>query len=96
MGQISHINLVLSNAAEFDKALAGSLRDGGDLKIISKSAATSEGRPIVMLTFTVELPDGSHARAQTVVSARIFVNAARAIVARHESELEDAPHGQNH
>ena len=61
----------------FDEAVhaPGGLCDHGDLKIIIKNKGTNLGNPIACLTFTVDLPDGTKARAQTVTTVRNLVNA---------------------
>ena len=61
---------------DFDKALEGTLPDFADLKLIVKKNGTKGGRPIIMLAFTVHLPDGSIERVQTVTTLRNFLNAA--------------------
>lgn len=81
------IRIVLGDDAEFDKALGrgspGVLRDGGDLAIISKDKGTEQGRPVVVLTFTVELPDGSWKAAQTTVTYRELFCAVKALEGRY-------------
>lgn len=66
---------------EFDKRLDGPrvLAEGGDLEVVTKDAATVEGNPAVLFTFTVELPGGARWKAQTVVTARIVQAIAAAI-----------------
>jgi hypothetical protein len=72
------------DAELFDSIIKNSLPEGGDLEAIIKPGATQEGRPCVMLTFTVELPDGTLGRAQVVVPSRLFVMAAVGVAGHHE------------
>lgn len=71
----------------FDKALHGGL-DGetlpilpgnGDMAVFIKRHATVHGNPAVCVTFTVQLPDGSFARAQTVTTLANFESVFAAI-----------------
>jgi len=78
-----HITFDSGGGKEFDKALKGTLPDGGDLKVITKERATAKGEPGVIITFTVQLPDGTIKRVQTVTTARLFANAGLAIATRY-------------
>jgi hypothetical protein len=75
---MEHCKVILSNDEEFDKAIRTQevglpvLSDGGDLTMITKDHGTTEGRPVVMLTFSVQQTDGSFAKAQTVITGRQF------------------------
>lgn len=75
------INLDSPNV--FDAILENSLPEGQDASIVVKPKATQGGNPAVMMTFTVQLPNGEPATAQTVVTAREFLAAAVAIRARY-------------
>lgn len=68
----------------FDRAVHGSLKDGANLACVVKENGTVDGKPIVALTFRVQLPDGSVARAQTVTTARALIAAAKLIAARYD------------
>jgi len=63
------------DADAFDKAIRTQpdgipvLPDGADLRCFVKPNATVGGKAGVVLTFTVQLPDGTFARAQTVTTA---------------------------
>lgn len=66
------------SASDFDKAVHGGLDSNpvlpecGDLAIYVKPRATVEGRPMAVITFTVQLPDGSMARAQATTTTRLL------------------------
>ncbi len=68
----------------FDKAVHGgldqlpTLPDGGDLALYVKPKATQSGKAGVVLTFTVQMPDGSMARVQTVTTAALLEQAGAA------------------
>lgn len=80
------LNVQLNGIERFDEVIGNSLPEGGDLEIITKDVGTKSGRACVMFTFTVELPDGSLARAQTVTSMRMFRAIANAIVSTYDDE----------
>ena len=82
---MEHVVIKLDDGTghEFDEALKGTLPDAGDLKVITKNDATVGGKPAVMLTFTVQLPDGTMQRVQTVTTAKMFVSAAAAVKGRY-------------
>jgi hypothetical protein len=82
------IRVKFSDDKLFDDCVHGTdgfltLRDGGDLSVISKDNATEGGRPAVCLTFTVQLPDGRLARAQTVITGRLFAMLGAAFRGRY-------------
>ena len=61
----------------FDRAVHGGidhpvLPENGDLAVYIKPHATVGDRPMVAITFTVQLPDGSLARAQAVTTLALF------------------------
>lgn len=70
----------------FDAALRGTLRDGGDLQIITKNDGTRDGHPCLMLTFSVQLPDGTIRQVQTVTTVRNFLASAGAVAGRYQAE----------
>jgi hypothetical protein len=74
---------VLNDAEAFDQAVHGSpgekvLPDFGDAAFLRKARATIQGQAGICITFTVQLPDGTKARAQTVVTEANFLMAADA------------------
>ena len=89
-GQIS---IFLDNGAglPFDAELRRSKEYGfpecGDLKIITKDAGTSQGNPIVMIAFTIDM-NGQKVPVQAVTTAKLFVGAARAIHAKYGDLLK--------
>jgi len=84
-----HIAIVPDDGSgrAFDTLLKapGLLKDMGDLHVVVKANGTRQGRPIVMLTFTVVLPDGTRAPVQTVTTLRNFLNAAQILRAKYPS-----------
>lgn len=81
---MEHINIVL-DSGKFDKAVHGGLdnnpvlKEGGDLAMYVKPRATVNGNAMVVITFTVQLPDGTLARAQAATTAALMEAAGRAI-----------------
>lgn len=67
----------------YDEALKDSLPEGGDLKAITKNDGTVQGNPIVLLTFTVQMPDGTIRKAQAATSVKLFLFAARLMAAKY-------------
>ena len=71
--QMEHIEVTLNDKAAFDQAVSGdaSLNSRGDLEFITIDNGTDEGRPAVVITFSVRLPDNSGGyRAQCVATVR--------------------------
>jgi hypothetical protein len=58
------------SGAKFDGILANSLKEGRDLEIVIKDAATEGGMPAAMVCFSVQLPDGRIMMAQAVTTLR--------------------------
>lgn len=62
------------NSEEFDKAVHGGLDDRpvlpecGDLAVYIKPDATVEHNPMAVITFMVQLPDGTLARVQATTT----------------------------
>jgi hypothetical protein len=62
----------------FDQAVHGGLDDkpilpeGGDLAVYIKPNVTVGGKPMAVVTFTVQLPDGSLARAQATTTLTLL------------------------
>lgn len=69
----------------FDGVIKGGrcLQDAGDLHVITKTNGTKGGNPIAALIFTVQLPTGETAMAQTVVTLRNLLNATRILAERY-------------
>jgi hypothetical protein len=68
---------VALSAEKFDAAVHGNgvdpvLPECGDLAFYFKPNATAGGRPALVITFGVRLPDGSLARAQAVTTLNNF------------------------
>ncbi len=68
---------------EFDEILKNSLPDGGDISIITKDNATVGGDPAIMVTFHVQLPDGTFAKAQTVTTMKLFLTTVNVLNAKY-------------
>ena len=75
---------VLHSAQRFDECLDAGLPEQGDVEIILKENGTQSGLPIVMLTWTARMPDGSTHRVQATTTSRLFVTAGMAIAGHHE------------
>lgn len=73
---------VVLDGHEFDKVVRGldgvpTLKEGGDQAIIVKKGGTVAGNAVAVTTFTVELPDGTLARAQCVNTVKNLINALK-------------------
>lgn len=73
---MERVDVALS-AEKFDAAVHGDgvvpvLPESGDMAFYIKPRATEGGKPGVVVTFTVQLPDGSQARAQAVTTLANF------------------------
>jgi hypothetical protein len=71
----------------FDEALAKSKKSNmpecADLTIITKDDGTAEGNPIVMITFTVRMPDGTFQTVQAGTTAKCFAMAGAAVKGKY-------------
>lgn len=83
---MEQISIKINDAAAFDAALKESLAEAGDLQIITKDGATVSGKPAVMLTFTVTLPNGHHARAQAVTTLKLLLPVLQALNAKYAAD----------
>ena len=75
--------------SRFGHRLSEMLPDDGSPEVITLRRGTESGRPIVMITFQVDVGDGVLQRAQTVLTMREFVAAADAMRARYGGLLTD-------
>ena len=77
---MEHVKIELSDQA-FDAAVHGpqegqpSLPEGGDMAIYVKRNATVGGNAMAVITFTVQLPDGTLRRAQCPTTVANLINA---------------------
>lgn len=78
------------NSEKFDKAIHGGLDEypvlpsGSDLAVYFKPNATKNGNGMAVITFTVQLPDGSFARAQYSTTVALIETLGRAVKGRRE------------
>jgi len=70
--------------AAFDRVVHNSLalREGGDVCFVVKDHATTGGKPAVVITFSVALPNGEIATAQAVITGELLIVAGRAMEGR--------------
>lgn len=89
MHQHSEVTILLDNTAAYDEALHGTdmpvLQDLGDVRIITKHGAMESGATACVITFTVNVA-GKPARAQTVVSLRLFKILSKVLNAKYDDE----------
>lgn len=55
------------------------LKQAGDIEMIVKPNGTEGGKPVVAVTFLVQLPDGTFARAQATTTAALIESAGAAM-----------------
>jgi hypothetical protein len=70
--------------AAFDEIVRNSLPEGGDIAFTVKDRGTVSGKPCVVISWTAQLPDGTHARVQAVTTADLIISAAAALRGRTE------------
>lgn len=80
---VETLNLMLDNGTGkyYDAGLEDTLPQASPMTVITKHNATKDGKTGVLVLFAVQLPDGSTAYAQATTTARLFINAAKAIEA---------------
>lgn len=79
-----------TGAARFDEVVhhPHAMPERGDLEFAVKEGGTVEGRPCIVVTFTVEVHKGlPPMRAQAVTTLRNFLTAAEAIKAAYPGAL---------
>jgi len=81
------VRLLLNDVAEYDKVIANSLPEGGDLRIITKDVGMESGRASALFCFTVQLPDGTKATAQAAVTVNTLQTLAAGLNGRYEDGL---------
>jgi hypothetical protein len=84
---MQELRIQLGESDTFDNVVHGrdgvtTLRDGGDLRVVTKDGATDQGRAIACLSFTVEV-DGKLVRAKTVTTVQLLVGLMSALVGRY-------------
>ena len=71
----------------YDDVLAAvAIPQASPMTIVTKDKGTKKGRPCVLITFDVLLPNNKIMHVQATTTARLFITAASAIQARHEQE----------
>lgn len=81
---------VALDARQFDEAVHGppdgqpSLPEAGDLAIYVKRNATQGGNAAAVVTFTVQLPNGSFRRVQSVTTVANLINALTILNGWHD------------
>ena len=79
--------IIISNDPErFDELVHNGLPEGLDIEIASKAGATANSEPAVVMSFSVQLPDNSIARAQAVTTLKALKAGVDTLVAYHEHE----------
>lgn len=77
------VKIKLADDLLFDKLVHNALSDCADVTMVTKDVATRAGRPAVCISFTVQLPNGDLARAQTVITGRNFAAMVAAFRGRY-------------
>lgn len=83
---MEHVAIRLADDELWGQVMKNSLPDAGDVMMITKDHCTEGQRPGVCITFTVQLSDGTFARAQTVITGRIFAAMSAAFRGRYGSD----------
>lgn len=73
------------NGQSYDKALRqpGILKEAGNLTITTKDKATLEGNAGAIITFSVEMPDGSIRPVQAVTTVKLLKALGRLLNGRY-------------
>lgn len=81
--QMEHIELRLADDRLYDELVHQGLAQASDIRIVSKDSGTVSGKPVVVIAFDVQLPDGSIARAQATTTYRCLDMALSALRGRY-------------
>jgi hypothetical protein len=77
------IRVILGQDAEFDKLVHGGLPQAGPVTIAVKDGATQGGMPGAVISFPVQLPDGSVKLVQATMTLRLLVGFYSAVRGRY-------------
>lgn len=82
---MEHISLSLGDSDLYDQVVGGpgALRECGDLAFVTKDCGTVMGKPVVAITFNVEMPDGTHRRVQCTTTYNALEMAIAALRGRY-------------
>lgn len=85
------INIALDRPDLYDKYVHGepgvrSLAQAGPVSVVTKHKVTTKGNSGAVVTFLVVLPDGTHARAQAVVTMKLLLASLKVLDARYTDE----------
>lgn len=80
------LEIKINKAERYDEVIKDSLPECGDMEIVTKDAAMVSGRAGVMVTFRVELPDGTLKRVQSVTPMRAFRAMALALSTTYDDD----------
>ena len=75
-----------NDVARFDELVHTGLPEGRNIEMASKMGATVNGEPAIVVSFTVQLPDGSTARAQAATTLKAFKAGVDTLAGYHERE----------
>jgi hypothetical protein len=93
----SEVTVLLDDTKAYDEALHGKdmrvLQDLGDVRIITKHDAMQNGKAACLITFTVDIA-GKPARAQTVISLRLFKILVKVLNLKYDDEGMPIPVGE--
>lgn len=79
------LELKINKPELYNAVLKDSLPDFGDIEIITKHGVTKAGQAGVMITFSVQMPNGEKKRVQTCTTMSLF----RAVTAAFQSTYTD-------
>lgn len=80
---MENLRLVLGNDKMFDELVNGGLPQASDLTLCTKDHATQRGMPAVVISFDVQLPDGTVKKVQAVTTVRLLVGFYSAMKGRY-------------
>lgn len=80
---MENLRLVLGNDKMFDELVHGGLPQASDMTICTKDNGTQSGKPCVVVSFTVQMPDGTFKQVQAVTTVRLLVGFYSAMKGRY-------------
>jgi len=73
----------LNNAEQYDALVHDGLPQASGITVVTKDKGTDQGRPVAVIAFDAQLPDGTVRTVQATVTVRLLQQLAAATIGRY-------------
>lgn len=80
---MEQLRLILGQDAEFAKIVHEALPQASPVTIATKDNGTESGKPVAVISFNAQLPDGKVVRVQATMTLRLLVSFYSAVRGRY-------------